>query len=135
MQLDQIVEQLAFGRARPKAARSLGLYLSPEVVYLAETHLNQEGRLAVDHLVRIPIPTEGKKAGATATMSSAVSAPTPAANAMSKRYSRSSRRGGKAGTSSARSAMASGYSTTVLNKTGAQALNRPPRTPPNEIQR
>lgn len=65
---DEFVEQIAFGAQGPKNASSLGLYLSPEVVYLSETHL-KDGKLVVDHLVRIPIPAdEKKKAGATATM-------------------------------------------------------------------
>lgn len=66
-QLDQFIEQIAFGTAAPKPSSSLGLYLSPEVVYLSETRM-KDGKLVVDHLVRIPIPAEEKKAGATATM-------------------------------------------------------------------
>lgn len=66
--LDQIVEQISFGTASAPAGPSLGLYLSPEVVYLSETHREKGGRLAVDHLVRIPIPAEGRIPGATATM-------------------------------------------------------------------
>jgi hypothetical protein len=64
---DDIVEQIAFGREVAKPAPSLGLYLSPDVVYLSETHL-KDGKVVVDHLVRIPIPTDPKKPGATATM-------------------------------------------------------------------
>lgn len=66
--LDQLVEQIAFGVDSGKPVRCLGLYLSPEVVYLAESQRGRDGRLSVDHLVRIPIPDEGKKPGATATM-------------------------------------------------------------------
>lgn len=65
--LDRIVEQIAFGAETPKPAPSLGLYLAPDVVYLSETHLNA-GKLVVDHMVRIPIPTDGKPLSATATM-------------------------------------------------------------------
>jgi Tfp pilus assembly PilM family ATPase len=66
---DALIEQLAFGRESAKPSVSLGLYLSTDVIYLSETHLGKGGRLAVDHLVRIPIPVEGKTPGATATMS------------------------------------------------------------------
>lgn len=64
---DDFVEQIAFGRELAKPSTSLGLYLSPDVVYLSETHL-KDGKVAVDHLVRIPIPQDAKKPGATATM-------------------------------------------------------------------
>jgi hypothetical protein len=65
--LDQIVEQIAFGSETKKSSGSLGLYLGPDVIYLSETHLSG-GKLVVDHMVRIPIPSEGKNPGATATM-------------------------------------------------------------------
>ncbi|HEX4046770.1 MAG TPA: pilus assembly protein PilM, partial [Elusimicrobiota bacterium] len=65
--LDALVEQLAFGADPAKGGSCLGLYLSPEVVYLSETH-SAAGKLVVDHMVRIPIPVESKAAGATATM-------------------------------------------------------------------
>ncbi|OGR69533.1 MAG: hypothetical protein A2X40_00460 [Elusimicrobia bacterium GWC2_65_9] len=65
---DQLIEQISFGTASAPAGPCLGLYLSPEVIYLSETHREKGGRLAVDHLVRIPIPAEGKNPGATATM-------------------------------------------------------------------
>jgi type IV pilus assembly PilM-like protein len=41
--------------------------LGPDVVYLSETHVS-DGKLVVDHMVRIPIPADGKGAGGTATM-------------------------------------------------------------------
>ncbi|MDE2489693.1 MAG: pilus assembly protein PilM [Elusimicrobia bacterium] len=66
---DALIEQIAFGRETAKPATSLGLYLSTDMIYLSETHLGKNGRLAVDHLVRIPIPTEGKGPAGTATMS------------------------------------------------------------------
>lgn len=65
---DDLVEQIAFGRETAKPSTSLGLYLSPDVVYLSETHL-KDGKLVVDHLVRIPIPADPKKAASTGTMS------------------------------------------------------------------
>ncbi|MFI5348488.1 MAG: pilus assembly protein PilM [Elusimicrobiota bacterium] len=67
MKLNELVEQLAFGSDPGKAGSCLGLYLGPDVVYLSETHV-KEGKLVVDHMVRIPIPSDGKGAGATATM-------------------------------------------------------------------
>jgi len=65
--LDSLVDQLAFGTEPGKGAACLGLYLAPDVVYLSETHV-AGGKLIVDHMVRIPIPQEGKAPGATATM-------------------------------------------------------------------
>ena len=65
--LDEVVEQLAFGANPGKVGACLGLYLGPDVVYLSETHV-AAGKLVVDHMVRIPIPSDGKGAGATATM-------------------------------------------------------------------
>lgn len=55
MALDDLIEQLSFGKATVKVSSCLGLYLSPETIYVAESHI-EKGRLAVDHLVRIPVP-------------------------------------------------------------------------------
>ncbi|MDX6768471.1 MAG: pilus assembly protein PilM [Elusimicrobiota bacterium] len=65
---DALIEQLAFGSDRPRLATCLGLYLSPETIYISETHKDKSGKIVVDHLVRIPVPSDGKAAGATATM-------------------------------------------------------------------
>ncbi len=65
---DQLIDQLAFGKETSKPGPCLGLYLSPDVIYLAEAHPGKEGRPAVDHLVRIPIPTGVKGAESTGTM-------------------------------------------------------------------
>lgn len=65
--LDALVEQLAFGTEPGKGLACLGLYIAPDVVYLSETHV-AAGKLVVDHMVRIPIPQDGKAPGATATM-------------------------------------------------------------------
>jgi len=54
MELDELIDQLAFGSA-PKVSSSLGMYLSPEMIYVAEVHLGQ-GRIQVDRLLRIPVP-------------------------------------------------------------------------------
>lgn len=63
--LDRLIEQIAFGKEGRKSTASLGLYISPDTIYLAETHRDKAGKFVVDHLVRIPIPT-GAKAGAAA---------------------------------------------------------------------
>lgn len=63
---DDLIDQLAFGKAAQKTGPCLGLYLSPEVVYVSDTHL-QNGIIVVDHLVRIPVPVP-EKAPATAQL-------------------------------------------------------------------
>lgn len=55
MALEDIVEQLAFGKTTRKEGACLGMYLSPETIYIAETRV-EKGKIAVDHLVRIPVP-------------------------------------------------------------------------------
>jgi Tfp pilus assembly PilM family ATPase len=65
---DELVEQVAFGAETGKGAPCLGMYIGPDVAYLSETRVHN-GRLVVDHMVRIPIPGEPKAPGATATMS------------------------------------------------------------------
>ncbi len=68
-QIDQLIDTLAFGKAQAASGPALGLYLSPETVYIAETRV-KSGAVTVEHLVRIPIPPEGKSAAAgTMTMS------------------------------------------------------------------
>ena len=57
--IDALVEELAFGKSRRKPGPCLGLYLSPEVIYISETHV-QGGKIVVDHLVRIPVPAPEK---------------------------------------------------------------------------
>jgi hypothetical protein len=66
--LDRIIEQIAFGKESRKSNASLGLYISPDTIYLAETHRDKAGKFIVDHLVRIPIPSGAKGASAAATM-------------------------------------------------------------------
>jgi hypothetical protein len=63
--LDDMIDQIAFGKTAPKAGPVLGMYLSPEVIYLAETHF-EKGQIAVDHLVRIPVPAPEKAAASPA---------------------------------------------------------------------
>ena len=67
--IDKTIEQLAFGTVGRAAGPSLGLYLSPDTIYLSESHLESGGKLVVDHLVRIPIPSDVKNPSGTATMS------------------------------------------------------------------
>ncbi|MEK7234415.1 MAG: hypothetical protein AAB268_11405 [Elusimicrobiota bacterium] len=67
--VDQIIDSLAFGKGKPQTGPCLGLYLSPEMVYIAATRLGKGECVTVDHLVRIPIPLDGKATGGTLTMS------------------------------------------------------------------
>ena len=68
--IEQLIDQLAFGKAKPPSGPCLGIYLSPEMLYIAETKPGKGGTIVVDHLVRVPIPPEGKAAAAgTMTMS------------------------------------------------------------------
>ena len=65
MTWEDVVEHLAFGRHAPKPGPCLGMYLSPETIYIAQTHLDEAGKLVVEQLVRIPVPA-GKAAGPSA---------------------------------------------------------------------
>ncbi len=56
---DALIDELAFGKARRKPGPCLGLFLSPEVIYIAETR-RQGDKIVVDHLVRIPVPAPEK---------------------------------------------------------------------------
>ncbi len=64
---DDLIERLAFGTDPGKGGPCLGLSLAPDVVYVAESRA-VAGKLVADHLVRIPIPSDGKGPSATATM-------------------------------------------------------------------
>jgi Tfp pilus assembly PilM family ATPase/Tfp pilus assembly protein PilN len=68
--LDSFVDSVCFGQGQKAAGPCLGLYLSPETIYIAETRM-KDGKLTVDHLVRIPVPQDAKDktAGGTMTMS------------------------------------------------------------------
>lgn len=68
--LDGFIDRVVFGQAKPQLGVCLGLYLSPEIIYIAETRLGKDGRLVVEHLVRIPVPQEKKETlASTLTMS------------------------------------------------------------------
>lgn len=54
MALSEMVEQLSFGKSVPKMTSCLGLFLSPEAVFLAD--IRYDGHPQVSHLLRIPIP-------------------------------------------------------------------------------
>lgn len=67
--INQLIDQVAFGKAKPVTGPCLGVYLSPDMVYIAETKAGSGGTIGVDHLVRVAIPLEGKAASGTMTMS------------------------------------------------------------------
>lgn len=66
MEIDEVIDMVAFGATTPRVSSSLGLYLSPETIYVAETRMEKGGRLAVEHLARIPVPAPEAKEGAKA---------------------------------------------------------------------
>lgn len=63
MAYEELINNLAFGAQTRKPGPCLGLYLSPETIYISETHV-EKGKLIVDHLVRIPVPPDPTKAAA-----------------------------------------------------------------------
>jgi len=75
MNWDALIDNLAFGRTAPKAGSTLGMFLSPETIYIAQTSLGKSGQVVMDHLVRIPVPVpehaakgSGSATGGTATL-------------------------------------------------------------------
>lgn len=65
MGLNDVVQQWAFGSSRPQHASCLGLFVSPGVVYAAAVHL-KGGHLAVENLLRFPVPSAGASAAPAA---------------------------------------------------------------------
>lgn len=66
-----MVEQLSFGSSIPKMSSCLGLFLSPETIFLAEVEFSG-GKPRVRHLIRLPVPAappskETKSAGSLNT--------------------------------------------------------------------
>lgn len=59
--LDDMIEQLAFGQTAPKVDRCLGLYLSPDMIYISESHLEAGGKIVVDQLIRVAVPPPEEK--------------------------------------------------------------------------
>jgi|CXWL01.1.fsa_nt_gi Tfp pilus assembly PilM family ATPase len=67
---DQFVDAVAFGQDKANLGPCLGLYLSPETIYISQTELGKDGKLIVNHLVRISVPQDGKETpSGTMTMS------------------------------------------------------------------
>lgn len=64
MDLAENIEQLSFGRSLPRLNSCLGLFLSPDMMYLAEVGV-ESGKPKVLHLLRLPIP--GVEAGGSMT--------------------------------------------------------------------
>ncbi|MCX5795116.1 MAG: hypothetical protein NTY77_06455, partial [Elusimicrobia bacterium] len=58
---DEIIEKVAFGQTAPKLSSTLGMYLSPDTIYIAQTNMERSGKLVVEHLVRIPVPIPAEK--------------------------------------------------------------------------
>jgi len=58
--IDGLITQLAFGKTTPSNLPVLGMHISQEAVYLAETALGSGGKLEVRHLVRVPISIDPK---------------------------------------------------------------------------
>lgn len=54
MDLEQTFDTIVFGRLTPKLESCLGLFLSPDVLYLSEVRL-KDGKPAVSQLLRVPI--------------------------------------------------------------------------------
>ena len=70
MSIDKLIDQLAFGQTGVRVSSCLGMFLSPEAVCLAQSHV-AGGKAVVDALVRIPLsPPAGGAIRATATASS-----------------------------------------------------------------
>jgi hypothetical protein len=57
MAFQEMIETVSFGRTVPKMNSCLGLFISSDHMFLAESSL-EEGRTRISHLVRIPIPAE-----------------------------------------------------------------------------
>lgn len=69
MALDEAIEQLSFGRSLPRLESCLGLFISPEVIFLAEVRLSS-GKPQVLHLVRLPVPAGAAAAKTTRAVGS-----------------------------------------------------------------
>jgi hypothetical protein len=69
MAFDEMIEQLSFGRSVPRIDSCLGVFLSPDVIFLAEVKLNGD-KPQVLHLVRLPIeqPKDKKTTRAIGTL-------------------------------------------------------------------
>lgn len=61
MNWDALVESIAFGKAAQKTGPVLGMYLSPETIYIAQTRAEGAGKTVVEHLMRIQVPVSDVK--------------------------------------------------------------------------
>jgi hypothetical protein len=61
---DALIEQLAFGKTTPKLSSCLGLYLSPDRVYISEVTM-KGGKPTVERLVPVPLPVQAAKGAVT----------------------------------------------------------------------
>ncbi|MDE2291701.1 MAG: hypothetical protein KGL53_06430, partial [Elusimicrobia bacterium] len=59
------IEQLSFGRSMPHMDSCLGIFLSPDAIYLSEVKV-EKGRPQVLHLLRLPMPGGGGRQTKTA---------------------------------------------------------------------
>lgn len=64
--LDDWIDRVAFGKAPSKPGPALGLYLSPEMIYVCQARLDA-GAVAVEHLLRVPLPAADKPLSSAAT--------------------------------------------------------------------
>jgi hypothetical protein len=61
MSLADSIEQLSFGRSLPRIDSCLGLYLSPDAIFLSEVKADK-GQPQVLHLLKLPMPAAGPAA-------------------------------------------------------------------------
>lgn len=69
MSVREIIESIAFGRAKRDAKPALGLYLSPDAIFLAEAS-RVDSQLGAARLARIPLSNNLRNASAAATLNS-----------------------------------------------------------------
>lgn len=71
MNLADSIEQLSFGRSMPKMESCIGIYLSPEAIFLSEARA-EKGRPQVLHLLKLPMPgaAAGRQTKTVAILSS-----------------------------------------------------------------
>ncbi|MDE2314049.1 MAG: pilus assembly protein PilM [Elusimicrobia bacterium] len=60
LDIESLITQLAFGKTTPSHLPVLGMFISQEAVYLAETASGSGEKLEVKHLVRVPVSVNAK---------------------------------------------------------------------------
>ena len=55
MEKEELIDNLAFGISAPKRSRALGLFISPEKIYISQTHVDNN-RVILDQLFKIALP-------------------------------------------------------------------------------